>query len=142
MGHHHVGSKRSKSTEPSSGGTGDHVEDTETDVHEAHPEDQLSEDREHGRHRESGTVEMYEEPAEQPGERRVRQGTRQGNQHTLVRGLRNRPTLTGTGFAQPKTPTVLSARSAGTRSVPTGSTWTTGLRLRRPALFAVSSPNA
>ncbi len=31
---------------------------------------------------------------------------------------------------------------AGTRRVPTGSTWRTGLRLIRPARLAVVSPNA
>ena len=59
-----------------------------------------------------------------------------------MRGLRNRPTFTGTGLAHPNTPIPLNASSAGTIKVPTGSTCTTGLRLRRPARFAVSSPNA
>ena len=59
-----------------------------------------------------------------------------------LRGLRSRPTLTGTGLAQPKKPTPPSDRSAGTMSVPTGSTCGDGLRVSRPARFAVSSPNA
>jgi hypothetical protein len=59
-----------------------------------------------------------------------------------LRGLRNRVVFTGTGLAQPKTPAPASDRSAGTISVPTGSTCTMGFRLSRPARFAVSSPNA
>ena len=59
-----------------------------------------------------------------------------------LRGLRSRPTFTGTGLAQPKTPAPASDSSAGTISVPTGSTCTTGFRVSRPARFAVSSPNA
>jgi len=39
-------------------------------------------------------------------------------------------------------PTELSESRAGTMSVPTGSTCATGLRVSRPARFAVSSPNA
>jgi hypothetical protein len=59
-----------------------------------------------------------------------------------LRGLRNRPVVTGTGFAQPKTPAEASERRAGTMRVPTGSTCTAGFKVSRPARFAVSSPNA
>ena len=59
-----------------------------------------------------------------------------------LRGLRRRPTVTGTGFAQPKKPQPDRTMIAGTSSVPIGSTWRTGFRLSRPARFAVSSPNA
>ncbi len=59
-----------------------------------------------------------------------------------LRGLRSRDTLTGTGLAHPNTPALVRDNSAGTMSVPTGSTCTTGFRFRRPARFAVSSPKA
>ena len=59
-----------------------------------------------------------------------------------MRGLRSRLTSTGTGLAQPNTPKLASASTAGTISVPTGSTCTSGLRLKRPARSAVSSPKS
>ena len=59
-----------------------------------------------------------------------------------LRGLCKRLVLTGTGLAQPKTPAPANDSSAGTISVPTGSTCAMGFRVRRPARLAVSSPNA
>ena len=56
------------------------------------------------------------------------------------RGLRSRAVLTGTGLAHPNTPAEAMTITAGTMSVPTGSTCTSGLRLSRPARAAVSSP--
>ena len=50
--------------------------------------------------------------------------------------------FTGTGLAQPKTPAPARDNKAGTINVPTGSTCAIGFRVRRPARFAVSSPNA
>ena len=59
-----------------------------------------------------------------------------------TRGLRSRRAITGTGLAQPKTGAPLTARISGSAIVPTGSTCRTGLRLSRPFLRAVGSPNA
>src|SRR6202035_1759788 len=59
-----------------------------------------------------------------------------------LRGLRSRPTLTGTGLAYPKAPSPLSTSSAGRMMVPNGSMWRSGLSVRRPARLAVSSPKA
>src|ERR1039458_9005782 len=50
-----------------------------------------------------------------------------------LRGLRNLDVLTGTGLAHPKKPTEPRDKSAGTMSIPTGSTCTIGFRLRGPA---------
>ncbi len=59
-----------------------------------------------------------------------------------LRGLRNRLVATGTGLAHPYAPIPDTESRAGTSSVPTGSTCFAGLRVRRPARLAVSSPKA
>src|SRR5205807_87119 len=59
-----------------------------------------------------------------------------------LRGSRSRRTLTGTGLAQPNGGAPVSRRMAGRITVPKGSTWGMGLRVRRPARLAVSSPKS
>src|SRR5437879_2754033 len=59
-----------------------------------------------------------------------------------LRGSRSLRTLTGTGLAHPKGGAPESTRMAGRIRVPKRSTWGTGLRVRRPARRAVSSPNS
>ena len=47
---------------------------------------------------------------------------------------------TGTGFAQPKSGTPIASSSPGISTVPTGSIWRSGFKLRRPSSSAVRSP--
>ena len=53
---------------------------------------------------------------------------------------RRRRKLTGTGLAQPNNAPPNISIKAGTRMVPMGSTWRSGLSDSRPAILAVSSP--
>ena len=59
----------------------------------------------------------------------------------LRRGLRIRFGFTGTGLAHASTGNPVSAPIAGITIEPTGSMCGIGLRVRRPARLAVSSPN-
>src|SRR5260370_18292591 len=57
------------------------------------------------------------------------------------RGWRSRCGSTGTGLAYPKMGSPARAPMAGKMIDPNGSMWGSGFRVRRPARFAVSSPN-
>ncbi len=57
------------------------------------------------------------------------------------RGLRSRRGFTGTGFAQARTGRPTMAPMAGSTIDPNGSMCGTGFSVRRPASFAVRSPN-
>ena len=57
------------------------------------------------------------------------------------RGLRRRCATTGTGFAHPNTGAPAMARPSGRISVPSGSTWRSGLKLSRFRSAAVGSPS-
>ncbi len=62
--------------------------------------------------------------------------------HTMLgRGLRMLRASTGTGFAQPNRKPPSQSSNAGTSTVPIGSMWRIGLRLSRPCISAVRSPN-
>ena len=47
---------------------------------------------------------------------------------------------TGTGFAHPNSSPPMASRMPGTSTVPTGSIWRSGFRLKRPSISAVRSP--
>jgi hypothetical protein len=62
-------------------------------------------------------------------------------QRLSCRGFLRLKGFTGTGLAQPKGGAFIKTRRSGSRTVPKGSIWAIGLRVTRPMLRAVSSPN-
>src|SRR5258708_23222051 len=55
------------------------------------------------------------------------------------RGLRSALVATGTGFAHPNSSPPTASRRPGTSTVPMGSMWRSGFKLRRPSISAVRS---
>jgi hypothetical protein len=56
------------------------------------------------------------------------------------RGLRSTLVSTGTGFAQPNNGNPSASNDPGIRTVPIGSIWRSGFKLKRPSNSAVRSP--
>ena len=56
------------------------------------------------------------------------------------RGLRSTLVATGTGFAHPNKGPPTASSKPGTSTVPMGSMWRSGFKLKRPSISAVRSP--